>query len=398
MKQLLKKILPRLLLSNLHQRFNRLRIQTVDKLLFPERHFATAEFKVQRNAHPFEGVPFDLPRLSAKMQQQIKNWQNWTQDEYLLVYEQPCLIEPRAGWALAANNHLIYPSLGFSRVDYLRKPQLESLRMQNQPVDEYPELISLRDTGEENYYHFYNDILAKLFFLEEQLGVSSAVPILVAGSLYRRAYFQYFLQHSYLRTRTWVVQDQQYVRSHKTYFCKPLTHTARYYGRFRELAHPADLIPARTERRIFITRSPKRLRYLENRLEIEQLCRQEGFEVLDFDDMQLPEQIQALAGARYVIGIHGAGLTNILFRGEQPLSLLEIFPPGDYYPFHYMLLAAQLGYAYNGIVGEAAQQQFSVGFYLDPELLRPSIRAMTEQAASNKAASQTETPTSKKPL
>ena len=39
---------------------------------------------------------------------------------------------------------------------------LEWLDRREAPLEEYPELVSLRDTGEENYYHFYNDVLAKL--------------------------------------------------------------------------------------------------------------------------------------------------------------------------------------------------------------------------------------------
>ena len=376
LKNLFRKLLPRVVLNAAHRQVNQLRIATIDKLLFPERVFGQQEFAIRRDAYPFAGVAMATEELEARLQRQIAIWQGWTQDEYLLVYEQPCLIEPRSGWALTADNQLIYPSLGFSRVDYLRKPALAALRMRNKPVEEYAELISLRDTGEENYYHFYNDVLTKLFFLEEKLGVGAEVPILIAAALYKRAYFQYFRQHPYLRDRTWVVQDGQYVRSRKTYFCKPLTHTTSYYGRIRELARPADVVRTGAERRIFITRSPRRLRYIENGAEIEQLCREAGLEVLDFDELTLAEQIHTLANARYVVGIHGAGLVNMLFRGGRPMSLLEIFPPGEYYPFHYMLMAAQLGFAYDGLIGEASTQQFSAGFYVPPRELQARLQAM----------------------
>lgn len=362
-----------MLLNKAYLHYNRLRIQTLDKLLFPEHRLERADFAIRRDAYPFAGVSVATAHLEPRLQRQLAIWQNWTQDEYLLVYEQPCLIEPRSGWALTADNKLIYPALGFSRVPYLRKPAVQALRMRGKPVEEYQELISLRDTGEENYYHFYNDVLAKLFFLEEKLAISSQVPILIASALYKKPFFQYFLQHPFLRDRTWVVQDKQYVRSHKTYFCKPLTHTAHYYERIRQMVRPADIATVSPERQIFITRSPKRLRFIENGAEIEQLCRAAGFEVVDFDTMSLSEQIQLLAGSRYVIGIHGAGLMNMLFRGKQPMGLLELFPPGEYYPFHYMLLAAQSGYAYDGLIGASGHNKLSGGFYVDPAELRRRI-------------------------
>jgi len=363
----------------MHARYNTWRINTLDKLIFPERNFQQEEFVIRRDDYPFNGINIETSHLEQRLQQQIKIWQNWTQDEYLLIYEQPCLIEPRSGWALTVDNELIYPALGFSRVSYLRKPALQALRMRNKLVEEYGELISLRDTGEENYYHFYNDVLAKLFFLEEKLNISRKIPVLISAGLHKKPFFQYFLQHPYLRDRTWIVQDKQYVRSYKTYFCKPLTHTAHYYQLIRELVQSQDLALTGAERRIFITRSPKRLRFIENGAQIEQVCREAGLEVVDFDELNLPEQIRLLTNARYIVGIHGAGLTNILFRGNRPMSLLEIFPPGEYYPFHYMLMASQLGYVYDGFIGDVGQNEFSGGFYVNPEALKKRVNLLLQK-------------------
>ncbi|MVN75133.1 DUF563 domain-containing protein [Hymenobacter sp. HMF4947] len=373
-KKLLKKLFPVVLLNKAHLHYNKLRINTFDKVLFPEHALLKKDYILQRDAYPFNGTTIDTRQLDHRLQHQIEIWQNWTQDEYLLIYNQPCIIEPRAGWALTASNKLIYASLGFSRVAYLRKPAIAALRMRNSSIEEYTELISLRDTGEENYYHFYNDLLAKLFFLEDKLHLAKDIPILIAAALYKKPFFQYFLQHPYLRDRTWIVQDKQYVRSYKTYFCKPLTHTAPYYERVRLLALPQDIASTTLERRIFITRSPKRLRFIENGAEIEQLCLDAGFEVVDFDTISIAEQIQTLASSRYVIGIHGAGLVNMLFRGNKPMGLLEIFPPGEYYAFHYMLLAAQLNYTYDGMIGEISKNRFSGSFFVSPEELNQRIQ------------------------
>lgn len=373
LKILLKKTLPATLLSQLHLRYNRLRIGTLDKFLFPEKLFSQEDFFIRRDDYPFANVTVKTESFEKRLQRQIAIWQNWTQDEYLLVYEGKCTIEPRAGWALSADNELIYPSLGLSRVEYLHKPALQTLRMRGKPMEEYAELISLRDTGEGNYYHFYNDVLPKLFFLEEKLGLDSTIPILVSEALYKRPVFQYFLQQPYLNKRNWVVQGTQHVCALKTYFCKPLTHTHHYYERIRELAQPQDLVLQGSEKRIFITRNPKRLRFIENTQEVEEVCRQLGFEIVDFDLLDLPAQIRLLANSRYVVGIHGAGLTNMLFRGGHPMSLLEIYPPGEYYPFHYVLMASQLGYSYDGMIGAPGKHVYSGGFYANIEELRMRI-------------------------
>lgn len=377
-KALLKKMFPLALLRQVQLEVNKVRIKTIDKLLFPEQPFEQSDFVIRRDDYPFRTYKVDTAHLNARLRQQFeKDNLDWTQDEYLLIYEKPCIIEPQYGWALSLENKLIYPSLGFSRVPYLPKPARRVKALRYSPLEEYEELISLRDTGEENYYHFYNDILVKLFFLEEKLNISSSVPVLISKRLYDRPYFQYFLSNSYLRERQWVIQDDQYIRSKRTYFCKPLTHTPHYYTRILNLVHSSDLNQSgNQERRLFITRSPKRLRFIENNAEVASICQEQGFEVVDFDELTLPQQIKAMSKARYVVGIHGAGLTNILFRSGKSMGILEIYPPATYFPFHYILLANQLGYQYDGLIGQPGTQQFSGGFLVDPTELRQQLAAL----------------------
>lgn len=379
-KQLLKKIVPLVLLRQVQLEVNKLRIKTVDKWRFPEQPLKPDDFLLRRDEHPFSVYSVETAHLDPRLRQQFElDNRHWTQDEYLFVYEHPCIIEPRYGWALSPENKLIYPSLGFSRVPYLPKPAGRVKGLRHAPLEEYPELVSLRDTGEENYYHFYNDVLAKLFFLEEKLSLSPAVPLLISKRLYERPYFQYFLAHPYLRDRQWVVQDEQYIRSYRTYFCKPLTHTPQYYRRILEMVRPEDRTASCAgERRLFITRSPRRRRFIENNAELVGICQELEFEVLDFDELTLADQIRAMGQARYVVGIHGAGLANILFRGGRPMGLLEIYPPATYFPFHYIILANQLGYKYDGLIGFAGLRPFSGGFRVDPARFRQRLAALLQ--------------------
>ena len=381
-KGLLKKLFPLALLRQVQLKVNKLRLQTIDKIRFPEEPFEQTDFVVRRDEYPFRLYPIATAHLDPRLRQQFeKDNYDWTQDEYLLIYDKPCVIEPRYGWALSAQNRLIFPSLGFSRASYLQKPAAKAKTLRRAVLDEYPELISLRDTGEENYYHFYNDVLAKLFFLEEKIGLSPDIPLLISKKLYDRPFFQYFQQHPYLRDRQWIVQgEDQYIRSRRTYFCKPLTHTPHYYSRVLAMVRAEDLQPGGpTDRRLFITRSPKRLRFIENNDEIAAICQKLGFEAIDFDKLTLQQQIWAISQARYVVGIHGAGLTNMLFRGGQPLGLLEIYPPSNYFPFHYILMANQLGYQYDGLIGQPGKTRFSGGFYVDPTELRQHITALLQR-------------------
>jgi Glycosyltransferase 61 len=285
-KNVLKIIFPLVLLKRVQLEINKVRIKTIDRFRFAEQQIHQEEFVIRRDDYPFRIYSIKTAHLEPRLRWQFEqDNKNWTQNEYLLIYSDPCIIEPRYGWAISSENKLIYPSLGYSRVSYLPKPAGKIKTLRNTSLEEYSQLVSLRDTGEENYYHFYNDVLAKLFFLENNVNLSPEVPLLISKRLFDRPFFQYFLTHPYLRDRQWVVQDEQYIRSHLTYFCKPLTHTAQYYSRIIEMVHPKDWhgISAMS-RRLFITRSPKRLRFIENNVEIVAVCQDLGFEIVDFDD------------------------------------------------------------------------------------------------------------------
>ena len=96
-----------------------------------------------------------------------------------------------------------------------------------------------------------------------------------------------------------------------------------------QLCHP-DLIgwwrsrlPVRKPRRKFyIPRTNKRV--VQNETELVNLL--DGFEVFDPGRHSFEEQIEAFSEAEAVVGVHGAGLTNILFAPEG-CRVLELFPP-----------------------------------------------------------------------
>jgi capsular polysaccharide biosynthesis protein len=99
-------------------------------------------------------------------------------------------------------------------------------------------------------------------------------------------------------------------------------------------------------------------------------------EIVDTEGMSIFEQMKLFAQAGVVVGIHGAGLTNLLFRGGRPTQLLEIFPPHDADPSFY-LLAKDLGYDWHHVVGQnPSSKERHANFELDPARLERSIREL----------------------
>jgi hypothetical protein len=326
-----------------------------------------------RTAFPFQHlpIPFDDPQIAAS----FAYYNAAPQHEYTYHYTTPTLIEPTYGYALRGTTRIIPESMPYAREvgypSWLRQTWRRVTPTRR--VIREPAVISLREFGDGNYYHFYNDVLGRLALLRRWPWTDDW-PLLVSRRLFDAPYFQGALARSpELQGRRWIVQDDACVRADQAIFCKALPHSKATFDYVRELLHVPPA-PHDATLRIFLTRSRARGRVLANAAEVEAVCRAFDFEILDADGLSLDDQIEVFAHARYVIGIHGAGLINLLFRAPAPLSLLELFPPANIPP-HYWWLSQHYGFRYDALVGTVGDEPT---FAIDPDRLRARICAMLE--------------------
>lgn len=76
----------------------------------------------------------------------------------------------------------------------------------------------------------------------------------------------------------------------------------------------------------FIDRSSSNSRNVLNLGEFNSFLQDYKIESIKLEDLSLAEQVQLFSGARLVLGVHGAGLTNIMFCKEGT-DVVEILPP-----------------------------------------------------------------------
>jgi capsular polysaccharide biosynthesis protein len=76
-------------------------------------------------------------------------------------------------------------------------------------------------------------------------------------------------------------------------------------------------------RRLFVSRAKSGRRFLRNEGEIAPLLKAFGFDIVHFETLGLNEQIELCRGCEVLLGIHGAGLANMLFLPEGS-SVIEI--------------------------------------------------------------------------
>lgn len=111
------------------------------------------------------------------------------------------------------------------------------------------------------------------------------------------------------------------------------------------MMHKSSRIPYR---KIYIKRTKGRT--IINEPEILGILEKEGFEILHPENMTVAEQAYVFSETKYVIGAHGAGLTNIVFC-EPGTKVIDIFPPEWVNPCYWILSRhLELHYAY--LMGE----------------------------------------------
>ena len=99
------------------------------------------------------------------------------------------------------------------------------------------------------------------------------------------------------------------------------------------------------EKKIYISRAKSSKRKLINEEEVVTLFSRFGIEVHCFEDYSLDEQIDLMAQTKYLIGLHGAGLTNMIFMNPHG-KVLEIRNRGDRHNNAFFALASELDINY----------------------------------------------------
>jgi capsular polysaccharide biosynthesis protein len=375
MKRFLKLILPIKFLKAAFLLYNKIKIQTLDRVLYNRYKEESAEVQRRVETNPFLSMKIDLSKFTEEVRVGFQRWQDsrWMQDEYIVKIKKRVFIDGLTGWGVL-NRDLVYSSLGFAYAPHVHKPGIFRILSKSKRAKKLDSIISLRDTGEENYFHFFNDLLPKIWFAKDYNLLNANVQIVVSAKLWQKEYFQYFLQHQDLKNLSWYVQKEEWVQAEQAIFCKPLTHTKKYWDKI--VQHTASIATNESDLNVFITRSKQSLRYIENEEALLKVLEYFGFTIVDAGTLTFEEQVRLFARARILAGIHGAGLSNMIFRGNKPMTVVEIFPPGPYLPFHYIMLSQMFGYRYEPLIGVAGKERNKGGFKVNLVELESRLAAI----------------------
>jgi hypothetical protein len=288
--------------------------------------------------------------------------------EYVYKFDNPVVVEPQLGWVVTGKYSLSKKSFPYIEDPWDKpkaKPSLGKFILPKKVV-KIKSCISIRYYWQ-NYYHFLTDTLAQVYLANEHIPMD--VPILVPHVFGKLKYVEQFMRLSnFLSGRKIIVQQpDEYYEVAELYVCKGTFYSDAIIKVVESFGKPVGQKAG--GRKLFLTRAPHRGRNISNIAEIEQVVSSFGFEIVDPDNNNLAEQVALFADAAMIIGIHGAGLVNIIFRNGGPLKVLEIFPANTK-PAHYRNLSIKFKYDYDSITGSDME---GGSFYLDPEQLREKL-------------------------
>jgi hypothetical protein len=131
--------------------------------------------------------------------------------------------------------------------------------------------------------------------------------------------------------------------------------------------------------RIYISRKKAKRKRVENEDEIEPILLKYNFKILNNEDYTFWEQVAIYSRAKYLVSIHGSGLTNMLFMKEGS-SILEFHKlktnDKDWHSKAFWYQAEALGYKYYQQVSKPTNindDYFNANFIVDPLLLEKNL-------------------------
>lgn len=143
---------------------------------------------------------------------------------------------------------------------------------------------------------------------------------------------------------------------------------------------------SKPSRRIYISRKKAKKRKVANEDEVAALLKSFNFEIHYFEDYSFDQQVAICSESISLIGLHGAGLTNILFM-RPGTQMLELRNENDCENNCYFSMASDLSIDYYYQLSKGDQNDtHTVNVNVDLNELQKNIESMLMQSASTTEA------------
>jgi capsular polysaccharide biosynthesis protein len=312
---------------------------------------------------PFQGqdIRFDDDRVTAAI---THHNQRWLHNE-VVVRAKNATVEPQYAYAIDGVRTIIEASI--RTPDHLPSP-IPILKSQLLGDHENMDRAILFDGSMgANYAHFLSDVLPKLFLLEEFTDIDC--PILVGPAVFDKSMVQFIMNDTELQKLNWYKLTRP-VKVKELFIARPMPWEGKYWSRIKQLVIEQDQ-PQELPYPLFINRSGTRT--ILNYAEIKPILDEFGVTELAPEKLDMRGQAMEYNKATHIIGIHGAGMTNILFSNYGKVKVLELCSSNRIGTQFYWL-ATCLGINWDMMLGSEADENQS--FTLDPVAFRKKLKKL----------------------
>ncbi len=283
-------------------------------------------------------------------------------------------IESKYGFIITKKNEIIPESLLKSDIDPL--PMKGSVFFQKIFYKRlhFNKIISLRERGSENYCHFFEEFLPK-YSLFKDSNKKNRYPIIISPQIVEQSFFKTALNWGIFEGNSLTIQKKSLVFANEIYFARALDNEKSCLETSLGLLPNKGCISNSLHKRLFVIRgkSYQFKRDLINKDEIIRISKKYGFIETDPGHMDLEEQIKLFNEADFLIGIHGAALTNMLFSRSNEVKFIEMFHP-DRIDLTFNSWARMYNFEYRAIIGK--KTEFEHLFYIDPIVFEEKLESL----------------------
>lgn len=242
-------------------------------------------------------------------------------------------------------------------------------------IDLIDEGIMLIANASANYYHINFEVFSKLCLIEE-LGLYPNMPIIVDEVILSVSQFKEELDKLNKSNRKVI-----YLKKGICYKVKKMIYISELaiiplnrrigktceYGELAiselaiKLLNKNLAVENVVSRKIFISRKYSKNKRLENYEAIEEMFLEFGYEPIYPDQISFDEQVKIFSQAKYIAGVSGAGLTNILFANK--CAKIICIMPKDVKTACYSTIAGILGQEYYFIDAKLSAKKDQYAYY-----------------------------------
>jgi len=207
--------------------------------------------------------------------------------------------------------------------------------------------LIITDYWSNNYFHWFSEALARLVNI--QVTSNQTFTILLPSSYKTNSFI---IQSLELLDLPYIfIEEKKNVFARQVYIAPHLITSGHHIPEIMQCLKTKFLQNNKNNKsditKIYISRNKSPSRNIINEEELSYVLEKYNFKVVKMENYSWEEQIAMMTNVEYLIGPHGAGLTNMLFSRKK-LSVLELLPQRNNKTINncYYSLSSSLGYNY----------------------------------------------------